>query len=73
MEVLASQNLTAAKLTFVLDHCSCCHMIHIPGHHKLFRSHRHIPGAKERKGKQLDELQTRKIYNKRVYIEVMLK
>ena len=41
-----------AELTFVLDYCSCCHMIHILGHRKLFRSRRHIPEVTETKCSQ---------------------
>lgn len=45
-----------AELTSVLDYCSCCHMIHIPGHHRLLRSRHHIPEAKVNK---FDEMQVR--------------
>lgn len=33
-------------LTFVLDCCSCCRRIHIPGRRKPFRSRRRSPEAK---------------------------
>lgn len=38
-------------LTFVLDYCSCCRMIHIPGRRKPFRSRRRIPEG-ETKGER---------------------
>lgn len=48
---------TNAELTFVLDYCSCYHMIHIPGHRKQFRSHRRIPKVEETKCSRLSETQ----------------
>lgn len=53
-----------AKLTSVLDYCSCCRTIHILGRHKLFRSRRHIPEGTETKCKQLDKVQIKKKYSK---------
>lgn len=51
-----ANTIEKAELTFVLDYCSCCHMIHIPGHRKLFRSRRHIPVVTE---KEIDPVRWR--------------
>lgn len=59
MKRAVSKNKVKRQLTFVLGYCSCCHMIHIPVHHKLFHSRRRIPKAKEIRGNKLNERQTR--------------
>lgn len=55
-EIFRIKFKNTAELTSVLDYCSCCHMIHIPGHHRLLRSRHHIPEAEVNK---FDEMQAR--------------